>query len=91
MSLKIQWDDQKQVFTSIVSDEDDSQLKKNIISYVGNKVNPDDGNVSLEMVLQALAEGFPEIVLSLAEENYLRGYEQALCDVETFEEKDVVT
>jgi hypothetical protein len=34
------------------------------------------------MIVEVLAEEFPEFVLALAEENWIRGYRQALDDVE---------
>ena len=43
------------------------------------------------MIIQALGEDFPELIWALAEENFFRGYEQAIRDVhqssqEKFEE-----
>ena len=34
------------------------------------------------MVVEVLSVDFPEILLAIAEENFLRGYEQALVDYE---------
>ena len=53
-----------------------------IVEYVGSKINPDDQNVTVEMVIDTMAEDFPEFVLVLAEENWVRGYQQGLDDVE---------
>ena len=39
--------------------------------------------VTLEMVIDVLASQFPEIVLGVAEENWVRGYQQGLNDVES--------
>jgi len=36
------------------------------------------------MIVSVIAEEFPEFVYLLAEENFLRGYQQALEDVEKF-------
>jgi len=47
---------------------------------VGKKVNPKNGEVTLEMVINTIAEEFPEILLTVAEENFLRGYEVGLND-----------
>jgi len=63
--------------------EEDNELKTWLVEYVGNKHNPDDGNVTVEMIIDTLAEEFPEFTLSVASENFLRGYHQALCDVES--------
>jgi hypothetical protein len=58
----------------------EGELKETIVNYVGEKVNPEDGEVTLEMVIGCLAEEFPEILLVVAEENFLRGYEVGLYD-----------
>ena len=62
----------------------DGELKDIIVEYVGKKLNPDNGEVTLEMAINTIAEEFPELLLTVAEENYLRGYERALDDVNTF-------
>ena len=58
----------------------DGELKSQIVNYVGQKVNPENGEVTLEMIVNCLAEEFPEILLTIAEENFLRGYEVGLGD-----------
>ena len=58
----------------------DGELKDLIINYVGNKCQPENGEVTLEMAISVIAEEFPELLLTIAEENYLRGYEQGLSD-----------
>jgi len=58
-----------------------SELKGLIIEYTGNKLIPEDNQVTAEMVIHVLADEFPEIVLAIAEENFFRGYEQALTDM----------
>ena len=35
------------------------------------------------MIVYQLADEFPEFVLAVAEENFMRGYRQALTDVDT--------
>ena len=62
--------------------EKENELKTWLVEYVGEKHNPEDGNVTVEMTLGVFAEEFKEFVLPLAEENWIRGYEQALLDVE---------
>lgn len=64
-------------------------LKEYIVNYVGNKLEPgiqdppeEDTGITVEMIIQVLTEDFPEIVLALAEENFIRGYEQGLSDKE---------
>ena len=61
---------------------DDNELKAWLVEYVGNKHDPGDGNVTVEMIVETLAEDFPEFTMAVAGENFLRGYHQALCDLE---------
>ena len=62
-------------------------LKEYMIDYVGNKHNPENDDVTVEMVVETLADEFPEFLLMVAEENYIRGYEQALDDVNSVKKK----
>ena len=68
--------------------EDDNELKAWLIEYVGNKHNPKNGNVTVQMIVDTLAEDFPEFTLAVAGENFLRGYHQALCDLEMSQDED---
>ena len=63
-------------------DSDASALKSWLVNYVGEKTNPDGGNVTVENIIDVMAEEFPEFLMALAEENWIRGYHQALTDVE---------
>ena len=58
----------------------EGELKSTIINYVGEKESPTNGEVTLEMIISCLAEEFPEILLTVAEENFLRGYEVGIND-----------
>ena len=74
--------------------EKSNELKEWLVNYVGNKNSPDSGEVNVEMIIKAVAEDFPEFLLILAEENFIRGYQQALADVDEGEnlmQKDGVT
>ena len=62
--------------------EPENDLKNILIQYIGKKINPEDNNVSVEMVVDVMAAEFPEFLLVIAEENFIRGYQQALDDVE---------
>jgi len=62
--------------------EKDTELKDIIVTYVGEKKKPENDEVTLEMVLEVMAEDFPDFVLPIAEENWMRGYQQALADVD---------
>ena len=64
----------------------DTELKKWLVNYVGEKTNPENGNVTVEMIVNVLAKEFPEFLMVVAEENFIRGYEQAIADVEAGEE-----
>ena len=59
-------------------------LKSFIVQYVGAKMSKTktDDSVTVEMIIEVLANEFPELVLCLAEENFLRGYEQAFQDLD---------
>ena len=60
----------------------DTPLKSWLVNYVGENHDPEDGEVTVEMIVNTIADEFPEFLLVVAEENFLRGYEQALNDVE---------
>lgn len=60
----------------------DNRLKEYLVNYVGEARNPENDNVTMEMIIDVLSEEFPELVLCLSEENWVRGYKQALTDVE---------
>ena len=64
----------------------DSPLKSWVIEYVGQKLKPENSEVTVEMVVATLVTEFPEVVLALAEENFLRGYEQAFIDMQAVTE-----
>jgi len=64
----------------------DSPLKSWVIEYVGQKLKPENNEVTVEMVVATLVTEFPEVVLALAEENFLRGYEQAFTDMQAVTE-----
>ena len=61
--------------------ESDNELKTWLVNYVGEKHNPEDGKITVEMIVDTLSEQFPEFLMVVAEENWVRGYHQALTDV----------
>ena len=65
--------------------EPENDLKNFLVEYVGEKNDPEDKNVTVEMIIDTMAKEFPEFILAIAEENWIRGYHQALDDVETGE------
>lgn len=65
--------------------EKDNSLKQIFVEYVGEKLKPDNNEVNVEMCVQVLAEEFPDFLLLVAQENFLRGYRQCLADTEHVE------
>tara|TARA_R110000782_G_scaffold41693_2_gene95357 strand:+ start:68 stop:367 length:300 start_codon:yes stop_codon:yes gene_type:complete len=74
-------EDANEVLDEVV--EPENELKAMLVSYVGDKQSPENDSVTVEMIVEQLANEFPEFVLAVAEENFLRGYRQALNDVDT--------
>jgi hypothetical protein len=62
--------------------EADNSLKEMFVQYVGEKLQPKNGEVTVEMVVDVLADEFPDFLLVVAEENFIRGYKQAFADLE---------
>ena len=60
----------------------ESELKNLIVDFVGNTINPENDEVTVENIIHVFAEQFPELLLALAEENWINGYTQALNDTE---------
>ena len=60
----------------------DTPLKDLIVDFVGNKINPENDEVTIDHITEVFSEEFPEILLKLAEENWINGYTQALNDVD---------
>jgi len=60
----------------------DNEMKKWLVNYVGEKLQPEDDEVNVEMVIQVMAKEFPEFLLPIAEENFIRGYKQGLDDAD---------
>tara|TARA_R100001129_G_scaffold171479_3_gene141637 strand:+ start:1345 stop:1584 length:240 start_codon:yes stop_codon:yes gene_type:complete len=62
--------------------EAENEMKKWLINYVGEKLSPENDEVNVEMIIQVMAQEFPEFLLAVAEENFIRGYQQGLTDAE---------
>lgn len=60
----------------------DSELKQFIIQYVGEKTQPENHDVTVAHVVEVFMKEFPEFLLAIAEENWVRGYHQAFVDIE---------
>jgi len=69
--------------------EPDSDLKNMIVEYVG--INSEEfihyggenNEVTVQMIVELFAKEFPEFLMVVAEENWIRGYHQALEDVDS--------
>ena len=62
--------------------EPENDLKNFLVEYTGEVLNPKDNEVTVEMIIDVVAKEFPEFLLAIAEENWVRGYQQALQDAE---------
>jgi hypothetical protein len=70
--------------------ESDNELKTWLVNYVGKrleKLDPSNGSppaennqVTVENIVAVMAADFPEFLWVVAEENWVRGYHQALVD-----------
>lgn len=77
-----------------------TEMKEWLVNYVGEHFAAEkerfeeamgqefkwDGSVTVEMVAELMIREFPEFMLAVAEENFMRGYRQALSDVEYTED-----
>ena len=63
-------------------------LRELVVNYIGERLARSE-EVTVDMAVEVFAAEFPEFLLAVAEENFLRGYEQALADVETMEKQNV--
>jgi hypothetical protein len=64
-----------------------SEIKQFLVNYAGEKLSPENDEVTVDMIAQLMATEFPEFLLAVAEENFLRGYELGLEDATTLETK----
>ena len=62
--------------------ETDTEMKDWLVNYVGGRHDPNSGEVTVEMIVETMATEFPEFLMAVAEENWIRGYHQALNDVD---------
>ena len=60
---------------------DGSGLNELVVNYIGNRLLAEE-EVTVDMAVQVFAAEFPEFLMAIAEENFLRGYQQALDDIE---------
>lgn len=60
---------------------DNTGLKQLVVNYIGNRLMAEE-EVTVDMAVEVFAAEFPEFLMAIAEENFIRGYQQALDDVE---------
>tara|TARA_R110001592_G_scaffold65011_7_gene199733 strand:- start:1517 stop:1840 length:324 start_codon:yes stop_codon:yes gene_type:complete len=76
--------------------EKETPIKEWLVNYVGteflsemkriNTEEPEaklewDGSVTVEMIIEMMSIQFPEFLMAVAEENFIRGYTQAMADL----------
>jgi hypothetical protein len=73
-----------------------SPMKSWLVDYVGENFKSEiaraeaetmktlewDGTVTVEMIVELMTKEFPDFVMAVAEENFIRGYRQAMGDVQ---------
>ena len=74
-------EDRNPILESTV-DKNESELKSWLVNYVREKTSPKNGDVTVENIIDVMAEEFPEFLMALAEENWIRGYRQGVEDSE---------
>ena len=60
----------------------ETEMKNWLVNYVGEKHNPENGEATVEMIVETIAIEFPEFLMPVAEENFIRGYRQAMVDMD---------
>ena len=60
---------------------EENKLKEMLVQYVGLKMEPEDGQVTVEMIVECMSQEFPEFLMVVAEENWVRGYKQGISDL----------
>ena len=81
--MKVEFKDDKEMQNEALQEtvETNNEMKSWLVNYVGEKHEPEDGEVTVEMIVDTMANEFPEFLMAVAEENWVRGYHQALNDV----------
>ena len=66
----------------LVAIQPENEMKTWLVNYVGEKLQPESDQINVEMIIKVMAEEFPEFLMPIAEENFIRGYRQAVFDME---------
>ena len=65
----------------------DSKLKELVVEYIGETLEPENEDITVDMAVEVFAKEFPEFLMAVAEENFIRGYNQAFLDIEAHEKQ----
>lgn len=82
--MKVEFKDKEGETTNPTLDqlvEPDTDLKNWLVEYVGEKNNPENQEITVAMIVETVADEFPEFLMAVAEENWIRGYQQAFSDL----------
>ena len=60
--------------------KNDTKLKELIVNYVGEQLHPLKPEVTVEDIVNIFADEFPEFLMVVAQENFLRSYTTGLED-----------
>lgn len=69
--------------------EKTNPMKEWLVDYVGERLKPENNEVTVEMIIEVMASEFPEFLLPMAEENFIRGYSQALADIDAAKQDEL--
>ena len=62
-------------------EKEPSKLQETIVNFLGDYLKEKE-EIRVEDIIEVFAKEFPEFLLVVAEENFIRGYQQALLDIE---------
>jgi len=65
-----------------------NELQEDLVRHAGSRINQQEDQVTIGQVIGVLASEFPELVITIAEENWIRGYKQGLEDAQIAEVMD---
>jgi hypothetical protein len=71
--------------------EIDNPMKEWLVNYVGEAVKPENNQVTVGMIVEQMMKEFPEFLMVIAEENFIRGYQQAFADLEEHQKQQQET
>lgn len=75
-----EWSDTSRTITEY----DTTGLAGLILQYIASRSDSEEGEITFEQALEVFADEFPEFVMLIAEENFMRGYHQGLTDAQAW-------